>query len=462
MSTLFGILSTGRNGMIAHQVASNTSSHNATNAATQGHTRRMVQIESIQGPPEPGMGSRAKGSRRILDPFLERRILGARTGQGKASAQANALSIFDFVLADSEGDIGASLDRFTEAFADLSNNPGDLTARRQILERGDALANSFRRVSTQLNDARIEINERIEYEVLQVNERLHQIADLGKEIAKYELDGREAGDLRDARDERVREIAERIPVTAFEETDGTLTLLFDGSRSLVSPNGDVHELSTIIDLGTGDIGVQYESAGVIVDLDIQTGSLGGFLAARDGALSTAIDDLDQLAFDVATAYNNVHQTGFGLDGLGGRDLFFSSGSVANAASSFGLDAGVSGNLDAIAAAQDPAMIPGDNRVALEMMRVVDQNVALGSSATAIEAYAEFVGQAATSLQQAMIQEDTANASLSQVEVLRESISGVSVDEEMVDLMQFQRGYQASLKIIQTADEMLAELMTLKR
>ncbi len=462
MSTLFGILSVGRNGMMAHQVASQTASHNATNANSTGYTRRMANLESIDGPPEPGLGSRAKGARRVIDPFLERRLLGARSSAGESRARASSLAVLDDVFSDSDADIGAALDALTRAFGDLSVNPGDPTAREQVLARAGSLGDVFRQTAEDLNAARGEINERISFEVGQVNERLYQIADLGQQIAKAELGGQEAGNLRDRRDQLVREVADRVPVKAIEEDDGTLNLLFDGSRVLVGPDGNVNELVSTLDPGTGDVSVQHREAGALVGLAISGGAIGGMFAARDGALTDAQTALDQLAYDAATAYNATHQTGFGLDGVGGRDLFVPPAAVAGAAMTFDVSAAVAGNPDAVGAAADALMLPGDNRVALELTDVAEQDIALGGTATAVEGYAAMVGEAATRVQQATVQQEGAGAAVDQVEALRESVSGVSVDEAMVDLMQFQRGFQASLKVIQTADEMLGEIMMLKR
>lgn len=461
MSTLFGILTVGRNGMMAHQVASQTASHNATNAATPGYTRRMANIESVDGPPEPGLGSRARGARRVIDPYLERRLLGARSSAGKLGAQTNALAVLDHLFSDTDVDVGASLDALTQAFSDLSNHPHDSGARQAVLGRASQLGDSFRYVADEMTRSRGEINERIAGEVDAVNQRLHRIAELGAEITKLELTGSEAGNLRDARDVLVREVADRIPVKVIEKDDGTLNLLYGGSFALVTPEGEVNMLERQLDPGTGDVLVQVEQAGQRVDLDVDDGAIGGLFDARD-TLATSQAGLDQLAFDVMSAYNTAHQAGFGLDGVGGRDLFAPPAGVAGAASNFRLSAAVAGNPDAIAAASDAAMLPGDNRAALDLAAVADGAVALGGTATALEGYVALVGAAATQIQQATLQQESADAAVDQVEALRDAVSGVSVDEAMVDLMQFQRGFQASMTVIQTADEMLQELMNLKR
>ncbi|MEM7192984.1 MAG: flagellar basal body rod C-terminal domain-containing protein, partial [Pseudomonadota bacterium] len=102
------------------------------------------------------------------------------------------------------------------------------------------------------------------------------------------------------------------------------------------------------------------------------------------------------------------------------------------------------------------------QVALDLASVADNDVALGGTATLVEGYSALVGFAGSAMQRANAQLDHATNTQSQLSAMRESVSGVSTDEEMVSLMRFQRAYQASLQVIQTADEMLGSLMTLKR
>lgn len=458
--SLFGLLGTGRNGMVSAQAATSVSSHNATNASTPGYTRRSVRLEPVLGPPEPGAGSRMLGSRRVIDPFVERRMLGALSARGEGAARAETLAALDVVFADSSSDVGAALDALRSAFGDLASNPADPTARESVLARARGVTDAFRSASDQLAWAREDANARIEGEVAAVNERLRRIGELGAEIGKAELAGREASDLRDMRDQLVREVAERVPVQALDAPDGGVTLLLSGSVALVSAEGEVSELSTRR-VGA-DVVVEVSSSGTLTDARpfLDGGRVGGLLDARDGALAEARADLDALAVDVANAYSDAHAAGVGLDGVGGRDFFVRPLVVDGAARALALDAGL--DATTLAAAADPAELPGDNRVALALAGVSDARVADGGTRTLLDAYAGIVGRAATSVSEASLRRDAAEAAVDQVDALRQSVSGVSVDEEMVDLVRFQRGFQAALKVMQTADEMLGELMSLKR
>ncbi|MCB9623958.1 MAG: flagellar hook-associated protein FlgK [Sandaracinus sp.] len=458
--SLFGLLGTGRNGMVAAQGATSVTSHNATNASTPGYTRRAARLEPVLGPPEPGAGSRMVGSRRVIDPFVERRMLGALSARGESSARAGALSALDTIFADSSSDVGAALDSLRSAFGDLASHPSDPTARESVLSRARGVVDAFGAASDQLAWAREDANTRVEGEVQEVNERLRRIGELGRDIAKAEVAGHEASDLRDLRDQLVREVSERVPVQVLDTADGGISLTLDGAVSLVSADGEVSELSTRR-VGA-DVLVEVSSSGARTDARpfLESGRIGGLLDARDGAIADARGALDQLAADVANAYSDAHAAGFGLDGVGGRDFFTRPGAVDGAARQLSLAAGL--NADTLAAASDAAELPGDNRGALALAGVSDALVADGGTRTLMDAYAGLVGRAGMAVSDAYLRQDAASAAVDQVEALRESVSGVSVDEEMVDLVRFQRGYQAALKVVQTADEMLGELMNLKR
>ena len=160
-------------------------------------------------------------------------------------------------------------------------------------------------------------------------------------------------------------MADELPVKAIEQPDGTVSLLLAGSLSLVGPDGTVTQLQASTDATTGNVTVERLTAGALEDVTglLSSGRLGGLIEARDGLVATTTGQLDQLAFDLATAYNNVHQAGFGLDGGTGRNLFEPPAAVADAARSLALSADVAGAPNQLAAAQDVLGLPGDNRVA---------------------------------------------------------------------------------------------------
>jgi flagellar hook-associated protein 1 FlgK len=250
----------------------------------------------------------------------------------------------------------------------------------------------------------------------------------------------------------------------LHEDDGQITLLLAGSRALVSADGSVTKLAANLDPTSGDVRIYRTTAGAQEDITglISSGRVGGLVSARDGALAQARTELDQLAFDISTAYNAVHSAGFGLDGATARNLFTPPSAVLGAAGAMRVSTDVADQPDWLAAATSAASVPGDNRNALALLALRDQAFAAGGTLTAQEAFSGIVASGGSAVQGALGDLDQADATLSQVEGLRQAMTGVSTDEEMISLMTYQRAYQASLRVIETADAMLQELMNMKR
>jgi flagellar hook-associated protein 1 FlgK len=455
--SLLGILNTGSIGVNASQQGVQVAATNLSNVATEGYTRRQASIR-----PETGI-SESGNARRMMDSFVERRLLSARSASGEASAESLALGSLDAVFAEGEGGLGSSIDQFQASLTELSSRPNDMAVREQVLARAGNVASSFQNAAAGLDQARADSNQRITGAVDEVNQRLRQIAGLTGQIAKSEITGVEASDLRDRRDVLVREVAERVPVTTVESDNGSqFSLLLGGSQTLVAPDGKLSELKATSNNGS-DVRVTKMAAGQEVDITnmLNSGSIGGQIKARDGALKQITQKLDQLAYDFQQQYNQVHEGGVALDGSTGNSLFEPLTSVSGAASQITLSADIIGQPELLAASMDAAALPSDNRNAISLSNLSSTGFALGGM-TVTEALASLTGAAGMAVQNASHGESFASGALEQVEALRENSSAVSSDEEMVSMMKYQRAYEASLQVIQVADQMMGELMNLRR
>ena len=464
MTSLFNLLNIGAQGLSTHARGVQIASNNATNVNTPGYARRSAELEPLSSTPGMSGGVRLRDTRRVVDPWIEGRTLAGLSEQGASRAQSESLQVFDAIFAEESGSIGNSLDAFQSALTQWSAQPGDLPSRRVVLAQAEQVGRSFAWAAESLDSARAQINGKLEAGVASVNDRLTRIASLGNEIVKAELGGNEASDLRDQRDQLLREVAKEVPLTVLQEADGRVQILLAGSRPLVSPDGSVNALKASRDPATNDVRLSINAAGVDVDIgaELQSGNLGGLLQARDGGLTRVQSRLDQLAADFANTYNSQHSAGVGLDGVSGRNLFEPLTATQGAAKGLRLSADVAGDPNRLAGALDATRLPGDNRGALAMRALVDARTAQGGTLTLNASYASLMSEAGSTLQVAKVQDEQRSAAVDQLEALRQSVSGVSTDEEMVSLMKFQRAYEASLRVVQTADQMLAELMQIKR
>jgi flagellar hook-associated protein 1 len=459
MTQLFGVLNAGINGLQAATFGESVTADNASNVGIDGYTRKIAQITPLQ----PGFsgGAQAKAAIREADFFVDRRLVSSQSLLGESQARAQTLGVFDTVFSSGSGSLSSTLDAFESAISDLASSPSEGAARSTLLQRAEQLAMSFQQSSSDLATARSDANARIVDTVKQVNSLLGRIADLNTQIEGVELAGQDASSAIDRRDVLVREVAKYVPVTVLRASNDRVTLLLSGSLNLVNAeDGRVDPLIAATDASSGDIHIFRVIAGAKEDITdrITSGAIGGMITARDGALKDAQNGLDQLAYDFINGYNSVHAAGVGLDGETGRNLFEPVSGVDGAAANFRVSADLEGYPDHIAAATDALALPGDNRGALALQDL--QSSALSGGRTAADQLQLVVSGAGSALQGSNMDQEHAEAVNEQMVNLRESISGVSSDEEMVSLTRYQRAYQASVKVIEVANTMLDALMNM--
>jgi flagellar hook-associated protein 1 FlgK len=189
------------------------------------------------------------------------------------------------------------------------------------------------------------------------------------------------------------------------------------------------------------------------------GTIGGALSARDGALATAVSRIDTLAYDFATAVNTVHQNGFGLDGSGGRDLFTVGATSDGAARDFTVSAEVLADPGALAAASASTAVPGDSQNLLAIIHTESQALSGGTDVGAT--LSSITAQFGAAAQRASASSEQDAAVKKNLTDLRQSVSGVSTDEELISMQAAQRAYEAIAKVIQTSNEMMQTLLSIK-
>jgi len=188
------------------------------------------------------------------------------------------------------------------------------------------------------------------------------------------------------------------------------------------------------------------------------GTLGGIKEARDTDLFNVSKQLNQLVFDVATAVNTQHAAGFGADGGTGRNVFDIGAGPTNAARDVRVSVDVFNHPDRVAAASNVFSVPGGSDNAVALSKIFDAPIASGNTRTAAQAYGDIVGSVGSMRANSQRDVDTQGAILQQVTAMHQSQSGVSLDEEMVNLTKFQNAYQAASKMIGVADQLMQTLL----
>ena len=458
MAGLSGLLSVARDALAAQSYGLNVTGQNITNANTPLYVRREAVLQTQALGAETTGGVQVQGLRRAADAYADRSFLSATSMNSSASEYDSQLSQVESIFNDSNGTgLGTTLDQLFATFQQLSARPDDPTVRQSVLNAADAFASRSNQVSDALSSQRTELYDKATELVSQANERAQEIAKLNQQIVTARQAGQDAADLIDQRNLKLLDLAQVVDIRAVSGANDEI-MVQAGGTTLIE-GATTQQLSVGLD-SSGNI--QYlATRGGSTNSDVTAAVSGGKLfavrQARDTDILDVSDRFDKFVFDVATALNSAHSSGVGLDGQSGRNIF-DVGTVAQAAAgTIKLSADVFGHPENIAAASDASELPGGSSNAVILGKVASMPVIFGNR-TASQAYGDIVGDIGTRRASSKSDVDLRTGILQQSKSARESTSGVSLDEEMVNLQKFQRAYQASGKVLATVDELLAGLI----
>jgi flagellar hook-associated protein 1 len=452
------LLGLARDALTAQGFGLDVTGQNIANASTPGYVKRTALLETRSVGTVTYGGVAVAGIGRSVDRFLDARTYEAGSFSASARSRDGALTQVESLFNDTAGSgLSDALEALFGSFSALATNPNDPTARTATLSSADNFAARIRQTSDQLLTQRQDLLTQAQGAASQATEIASRIAKLNARISEAEVAGADGADLKDERDKLVGDLAQKINIHVFTDGGGKLVIAAAG-MTLVEGNNAAGLTVGTLPNGAMQILVQ-RSNGTTFDVTAQTtaGALGGMREARETDLVAASQKLDQLAYDVATAVNAQHAAGVGLDGVGSRSLFTVNG-PAGAAASIGLDAAMIGRPERVAAASSSAELPSGSSNAIALARLADRNIATGNSRTPIEAYSDLVGDIGQRKMSAAQDVNLRSAIFSQAQAMRESTSGVSMDEELISLSRYQRAYEAASKLFRTADELLANLI----
>jgi flagellar hook-associated protein 1 FlgK len=456
MSDINGILNIAGRALITQQQAINVTSHNIANVNTPGYSRQRLNmttntpLNSSSG--LMGNGVSATEIQRLYDRFIGNQINSESQGLGRWDAQKQAVERLELMFNESGGSgLSQAMSEFWNAWQALTNNPSGLTERQVLAIKGQVLAITFNKLDSDLTQVQQDLDFAIQGTVTDINRLSEQIVDLNQKIISAEAGTQSANDYRDQRDLMLKELSELIDINAFEDANGGVSVLVANGRPLVAGTA-LWQLATETNVfGLQDV-VWVDDAGNTVNIsdEILGGKLKGWLEARDIVITDYKNRLDTLAQTLMTQVNNLHQNGFDLNGLAGEVFFDGTGAAAD----IEVNANIAGDLDLIAAAADPLTFPGDNRNAIEIANLQHQLVMSGNTATFNDYYSSLVRDVGNEVLKSDTYYTHQSEMLAQLDNYRESISGVSLDEEMINLIKFQNAYTAAAKLVSTADELL--------
>ena len=471
MTQLFGLLSIGTGSLLSQQRAINVTGNNIANVNTPGYTRQRVTMET-QLPIDTasglvGWGVQTSTIERVYDRYLSGQINNENANLGRWEAQQGALDRVEVVF-DESGAYGLNqaLGDFWNSWQDLSMNPSGTIERAMVAAKSQALADTIHQKYADLGQAQADIDTAIVSGVEDINRLTAEISGLNQKIASTEADGTvNANDYRDSRELALKQLSEIIDINSFEDGNGRVVVSVGRGRVLVE-SGSTYTLTTTPPTATGHADIVWSNASgatMSIASEISSGKIAGWLQARDTKIEDYKDRLNDLAENLIEEVNDQHTAGFDRNGVAGVDFF--EGPGPEFAAEMKVNALILADPNRIAAAATAPTAPlttaGDarNAVAIADLRTAQT---MGGSATFGDAANLLVSQVGHDVQEAKTYQSHQADMLAYLDNYRESVSGVNLDEEMVNLVKYQAAYNAAAKMITLGDDMLNTLMNMVR
>ena len=463
MGTIVGLLDLGRNALLAHQKSISVAGHNIANVNTPGYSRQRVNLaanQAVSGAPgQIGTGVSAMEIQRIYDQLVEAQINSEQQTLGRWEAREYALERVETIF-DETGDTGfaMALSEFWNAWQDLTTDPQGYTERAALLAKSDFLAASFNTMATGLVRQQVELDFSVAGAVAEINQIANQIANLNQKIGEIEISGQAANDLHDQQALLLKELAALIDYDSFEDDYGRVSVLVGDGKPLVQ--GYVASQLTTQTNAQGHLDVYWtDPSGNSFDITTQVngGRLGGWLEARDVEIVDYLGRLDALAQNFIAEVNARHTAGFDLQANPGEAFF-----TGTAAADMTVNANLVANPDRVAAATTAAGVPGDGGIAVSIAGLQHTLTMGAGTATFDDYYRALVTDVGSAVQAAATYHNHQTAVATSLDNYRESISGVSLEEEMVNLIKFQHAFDAAAKLVTTVDDMIDTVMNMTR
>ena len=475
--SLGSILSNARSALSAAQTGIGVTSDNIANATTPGYSRKRAELTPAYPLTMPegqfGTGVRVADISRLRDTLLDGSFREASAQDAGARARSQALGQLESLFGEpSDTGLGATLDVFYNAWSDLASNPTNASARLAIRERGHQVGAQFQRLAAGMQRLASDTEIRLRADVDRVNDLAGRIGSLNSDIVAAESGGQTAGALRDERDRLIDELSTLGPIEVIARGSSSVAVSF-GSATIV----DGANVSSIeVTASAGSFAVRT-ARGALVDLGGR-GTIGAGTELLNKDLPASRASLDTLAREIARTVNDAHAPGMGPAGTQGvlffdvpadpadpASLDYSQLTAANLAVSFAIasDANLIAAGTPVDVAGTPTFAPGANDVALAIAGLRDMRVGgdLGDR-TSGEFYDSIVTRIGLDKRAADDDGAVHQALVSQASSRRDAVSGVSIDEELVNLIRFQNAYTAASRVVSTVDEMMQSLLDMKR
>lgn len=481
--TGFNGLEIGKRSLLAHRFGMDVTSNNIANVNTPGYSRRTAVLKETN-PRLTDIGLMGTGVyvdrvERMHEAFFDREIRNNISRQAGYNADTQTIDRIEASFNESS-DFGLdqSIRSFFQAFEDLALRPESVDKRSIVLNTAETMIEQFRSVGQSLATQRDDTKGRVLSAVDTMNSLLSSVADINKNIVLGKaVSADDIATFLDERDLALEKLSQFANVQVTIDTEGLANVAIGGNTIVTGTIAGKLEAQESINSISGERTlnlVQVNDKGAnVVTLNPSSGEVASLLkhynVTLDGNDSSGgfsvVSELNALADAIVDQVNTISTTGFGLNDAGpaapGRNFFTpATPAVPVTAMNMSLDAAIAGQPANIPTA-DTAGAPGNNVVARNIAALLNDNTFLGN-ATPTEFYSSILTRVGSMGSEATNGATTTELIGTQLNAQRESINGVSLDEEAINLIKYQKGFEAAARIINTTNDMLGLIINMGR
>ncbi|MBO8130520.1 MAG: flagellar hook-associated protein FlgK [Candidatus Marinimicrobia bacterium] len=446
------ILNISKKAIFNYRSAINVTAKNIANINTEGYKRRRVELssisESIGGFNQLGGELISENIVRIRNAFVENQVNYEKQNLAKYKMDESLFGQIEDIFSEpTDAGLSKVLQDFWESWNSLALEPESIAARNIVKDKGVILTNTIQRYYNNLVELQRNTKDEIVNKVERVNNILSQLAELNKKIVS-----RRTSDLLDQRDKLLSELSDYLNVKIKEEKNASLTILA-GNQIVLS--GDLaSEITVDLTMENNVYKAELYTDGTTRLANIDSGEIGSMMNIINNEIPNMISTLDNIAISISLYVNMLHSRGYTLDGKTGVYFFKTD---VQGASNFDLNPEIVRDPSLVVASSKPDE-PGNNEVAVAIHDLQFRDII--SDTTIEDYYNSFISNVGAKAQEAEFLRSSQEKVVTNLQNTLDSISGVSLDEEMTNMIEFQHAYEASAKMIKTVDEMIVTILNM--
>ena len=448
MNRLFEI---SRSGLVSAQRSLTLTSNNIVNADTPGYTRQRVDttpVGLVTGNTSIGLGVNISTATRLRNDMNDVLTNQKRQEFGFMSYKNQVYERLQASMTtDSGGDLDVRISSFFDMFSELANDPQDTSVRNSLISEAQQLTAKFQNIDQTLSDTGELIADTAQSTITNINQILKDIRILNDSVVQSANRGVADPTSQDIRVKKLEELAKLVDFKQTNADSGAVEIRIGGVRVL--DDEQLLELKADVSPNEQRFKVRVNSGTII---DISGGELGAQIDMYSNNIPDLRANLDQIAHTLVTEINNIHRSGFGLADAVGRDFFVDSGTQAGTIT---INPDLIANPDHIAASA-VAGEAGNGDVAFQINEL--RNATLINGRKIVDQTIEIISTPGSEMYSLASQMETNEAEIAMLQTQQERQSGVNIDEELANMIQYQNAYQGAARVMETARELYDTLL----